>query len=238
MANIYLRLPTVVCHFHRNYDEQLRISPHEPIKFSPFTDHAVIMRGGLAPHGGLSKKAGLCYSQQQWTNIMNGRTPDGCKQVIDRDHQKWPTQSEVCAMEGIRYSLHTESFDFLCIQMPYTILSGEKEVRTTSVFSLTSQAAYYLQQLLVRDFRRALVDWEIATQDFCISPDRIIARGHMETLERFLMRYEIPIPRDSQDKEILRRQLDRWLADARVLEKAYRCREIEYEDSRDRVFNL
>ena len=237
MPNIYLRLPTVICAYHRNYDVNHKLSPFDPLKFSPYTDHAVIMRGGLAVFSSSTKKNASCYSQQQWRNILSGRKPDGSRQVMKRDPTIWPTYAELCAVEGIKISNRSDSYDYLCIAMPYTILIGDRECRTNAGYALTEEAASCLQDLLVRDFKRALVDWEIATQDHCIKPDQIIRRGRMDTLERFLMRYDIPVARDGLEKYTLRRQIDRWYAKARLIEKAYRCIDIEYEDSHDKVLH-
>lgn len=238
MANIYIRLPRIICYFHRNYDVNNKLSNFDPIKFSPYTDHAVILRGGLVPVGNDNNKKVACYSQQQWKNILLGRNRDGTKQIIKRDSEEWPTFEEICLIEGRTLSNRTDSYDFLCIQIPKTIIVGNKEVRTNASYTLTREAANILKDLLVRDFKRALVDWEIGTQDFCVNEERVIRRGHMDTIERFLMRYDIPIPRDSIEKASIKRQLDRWLANARILEKAYRVREIEYEDPNDDVKQL
>lgn len=235
MANIYLRLPTVICYFHRNYDVDNKLDNFEPVKFSKFTDHAVVLRGGLALHNNRTKKVVSCYSQIQWKNMLAGRKPDGSKIVLKRDNSLWLTYSEICQLEGIRLSYRSDSYDFLCIQIPNTILVGDREVRTNSSFSLTPLASELLQDLLVRDFERALIDWEIGTFDHCVSPEKIIRRGRMDTIERFLMRYDIPVSSDRIEKQSLRRQLDRWMEHARLLEKAYRSFDIEYEDSHDKV---
>lgn len=225
----------VICYYHRNYDVQHKLSPFDPVKFSPYTDHAVIMRGGLELTTYSTRKLSPCYSHQQWRNMLGGKKPDGSKHVVKREPSVWLTYDEICAMEGIKLSHRSDSYDFLCIQMPNTILIGDKEVRTNPSFNLGNEAAEVLQDLLVRDFKRALVNWEIGTQDYCINSERIIRRGRMDTLERFLMRYDIPIPKDGREKESIRRQLDRWFAKAKILEKAYRSFDIEYEDSNDRV---
>ena len=235
MSNIYLRLPTSICYFHRNRDVNNKLTNFTPLKFSPYTDHAVVMRGGLAVATGVDRK-GSCFTQLQFKNILNGRTPDGSKLVTKRDCSVWPTYAEICMMIGGKISNRSESYDYLCIQMPQTIIVGEKEVRTNSSFALTSFATDMLQDLLVNDFKRALIDWEIGTFNHCTSsPEGIIQRGHMNTLERFLMRYDIPIPKDGYEKASLRRQLDRWMEKAKVQEKAYRTIDIEYEDSKDKI---
>lgn len=238
MANIYLRLPSIIAAYHRNYDVNHKLDAFTPVKFSPYTDHAVILRGGLAVFTGTSKRIVPCYSQQQWRNMLCGKTPSGTKVVLKRDPSIWLSYDEICTIEGIRQSSRSESYDYLCIQMPTTILLNDRETRTNPAYSLPDEVAGILQDLLVRDFKRALVDWEIGTQDYCISPERIIRRGHMDTLERFLMRFDIPVAQNGKEKDSMRRQLDRWLEHAKVLEKAYRCVDIEYINDTDKISPL
>ena len=237
MPNIYLRLPTSVCYYHRNYAPNHKLSPFDPMKFSPNTEHDAKLRGGLAIFTNCGKDE-ICYSQQQWKNLLLGKTPDGSKQVLKRDPSVWITYEEICTIVGLKMGKRSLNYDYLCIAMPYTILINDREVRTNPAFSLSRECATGLQILLMRDFKRALIDWEISTQDFCIQPDRIVRRGHMNTIERFLMRYDIPVSKDGTEKESLRRQLDRWLNDARVLERAYRSIDIDFIDSTDKVFQL
>lgn len=236
MANIYLRLPSWIAAYHRNCDPDHHLSPFEPVKFSAFTDQAVVMRSGLiATVPSNNRKVVKCYTQQQWKNMLSGRKPDGGKQVMKRSETNWLTYDEVCVLMGSQLSHRSDSYDFLCIQMPQTILVGDREVRTNSSFCLTNEAIEELQELLTQDFKRAFVNWEIATQAHCVHGNRIIQRGQMNTIERFLMHFDIPVSKDGREKDSLRRQLLRWLENARVREKAYRTIDIEYEDSEDKV---
>lgn len=237
MSNIYLRLPTAICYYHRNRDENHQLSCFEPMKVSKYDEVAIEMRRSLIVYASRSSRTANCYSQQQWKNILNGKNPYTGKTAIKRDPEEWPTYNEICAMTGAKVSNRSDSYDFLCIQIPNTILIGDKEVRTNSSFILPNKAAETVQEILTRDFQRALIDWEIGTQDFCINEERIIRRSHMETLERFLMRYNIPVAADGLEKESLRRQLARWLDNARVLEKAYRSYDIEYISATDKVIS-
>lgn len=237
MANIYLRLPTAIAYFHRNRVEDKHLSPFDPWKASEFSDHAIPLRGGLylPASNKTTRQSPASYSQAQWHNMLNGKAPEGGITLIRRNPSVWLSYKEICQLEGKKLSRLSESYDFLCIQMPYTVMIGDKEVRTNSSFNLSQQAAVLLQNLLVNDFQRALIDWEIGTYNHCTSGDKIIHRGHMDTLERFLMRYDIPVTADQTTKTSLRRQLDRWIQRAKVLEKAYRSYDIEYQDSRDKV---
>lgn len=238
MANIYLRLPSVICHYHRNCDLEHKLGCFEPLKFSSFTDHAVVLRSGVSVFTGTSSKSVSCYSQHCWNMILAGKNPLTGKVVMRRDQTEWPSYEEICTINGKVLSSRSERYDFLCIQIPPTIIVGGKEIRTNATYSLPKEMAEILSNLLVRDFKRALLDWEVATFDHCVQPDKIICRGHMDTLERFLMHYDIPIPRDGIEKDTLRRQLARWMKRARVLEKAYRCFDVEYEDSADKVIKF
>lgn len=236
MANIYLRLPSVICSYHRNYDVERKLDPFEPLKFSPYTDHAATLRSGLILYTKTCGKRSSCYSQQEWKNLLNGKSRDGQRQILKRDATQWLSYNELCTLEGVLLSKRSENYDYLCIQIPKTILVGDREVKTNASYLLTPGTTKILQILLINDFKRALVDWEIGTFNHCTGIDNgYIRRGRMDTLERFLMRYDIPISKDSEEKDTLRRQLDRWFEKAKMMEKAYRTFDIEYEDTNDKV---
>lgn len=233
MSNIYLQLPTPICHFHRNRDKT-KLSPFEPVKLSKLDEKSVILRGSLAFFREMGRsKSYPCYSQQQWKNILLGKTPNGSKQILQRDPTIWPTYDEICKIEGTQLNFRSDSYDYLCIQIPQTIFIGTRQVRTNPSYTLDKSDAYDLQILFTLDFKRALVNFELETQARCIQDDYIIKRGQMNTLERFLMEYDIPIAQDGREKDYIRRQLDRWLDKAKVYEKAYRTFSIDYIDSQD-----
>lgn len=237
MANIYLRLPVMVCCYHRNYDPDHKLTPFMPLKFSTYTDHAVVLRGGLSVFTGKDQKAGVCYSQAQWNNMLRGRRPDGSQLVMVRDPSSWLTYTEICNLEGRKLSHKTDSYDYLCIQMPKTVLVGDREMRTNASFSLAPNMASLLRNLLEDDFKRALLQWVVDTKDFCLNPTRIIDRTHAATLERFLMRFDIPVTQDGKEKDTIRRLLQRWLESAGSASGAYKAydEDITYEDPKDRV---
>ena len=110
-------------------------------------------------------------------------------------------------------------------------------MRTNASFSLAPNMASLLRNLLEDDFKRALLQWVVDTKDFCLNPTRIIDRTHSATLERFLMRFDIPVTQDGKEKDTIRRLLQRWLESAGSASGAYKAydEDITYEDPKDRV---
>lgn len=243
MPNIYLRLPTAIACFHRNCDADNPLSPFDPWIVPKYSDHIIPMRNGLQNGVSSESKSPPSYSQKQWNNMLFGRRPEGGEIVLHRDPEKWLTYQEISILEGKRLSKLSASYDFLCIKMPYFITvatptGGRKEIVTTSSFNLSPRYAEMLQMLFVSDFQRAFIDWEIGTFHHCTqNPDGLIIRGRSDTLERFLMTYDIPVSKDLTEKQSLRRQLDRWLKKARFIEKAYRHENISYKDSLDKTIS-
>lgn len=241
MPNIYLRLPTAVACFHRNCDPDNPLSPFDPWIVPKYSDHIIPIKSGLQSEVISERKSPPSYSQKQWDNMLNGRRPNGGDIVLHRNSEQWLTYAEICKLEGRRLSKLSESYDFLCIKLPYTIAismpnGDRKEIYTNSTFNLSPKPAETLQCLFMNDFQRAFIDWEIGTFHHCTqNPDGLILRGRSDTLERFLMTYDIPVSKDLTEKQSLRRQLDRWLKKARFIEKSYRHENISYNDSSDRI---
>lgn len=238
MPNIYLRLPSSVVAFHRNRDDKHRLQPFVPLVLPRFTTHMAVLRDGLQAPIAKQVQFPLCYSQTEWNNMLAGRKPHGGEIVIQRDSSTWLTFQEICVLEGRKQSEASELYDFLCIQMPYEVLIGDRRMRTTASYNLTHAAAQIMQKLFVQDFQRALYEWELDTADFCIRPGMVIKRNHLDTLERFFLRYDIPVSNSRKERDSLRRQLDRWLKEANSLFRGYRNFDIAYSDPHDRIINV
>lgn len=239
MANIYLRLPSVVCSFHRYRDPEHTLRPDEPCKYSRSSEHALILQTGLVCRtGNSSNKSPRCYSQTEWEKLVNGISPSGKNVHINRDPSVWPTYDEICEIEGRKLSDRSIHHDFLCIQIPLTVTLNGRVTRTNSNYSLNDKDAERLRALLVMEFNHALQEFERDNYDFCHTPDadgNIIQRSLPNILERFLLSYDIPVSKSAQEREALLRQMKRWKQVARkVLAKNYNF-DVTYIDSADKL---
>ena len=88
--------------------------------------------------------------------------------------------------------------------------------------------------MLNDDFKRSVVEWALATFDYCTSNKRIICRRQTAMLERFLMRYGID--QNENEKDTLRRIINRWLTSDHSNFKAYSCADMQYIDDSEKVY--
>lgn len=229
MPNIYLRLPTSRCQFFRNRDPKRVLAKDEPLVFSVYSPEYFVMRSSLTNAGALSQEVNTqCFSQQQWRNMLNGRHPLGGNMLVTRDFSEYLTYDEVLHLNGNKEYSKSDNEDYLCIKLPSEIEVIDTVRAVTPTWNLDRSGIYKLLELLNNDFKRSVVEWALATFDFCTANGKIIARSKAAMLERYLMRYGINL--SSEEKDNLRRVVERWLKSEHNFFKAYSCLDMQYED--------
>lgn len=229
MPNIYLRLPMSRCQFFRNRDPKRVLAKNEPLVFSVYSPEYFVMRSSLTNVGALSQKVNTqCFSHQQWCNMLNGRHPLGGNVLVTRDTSEYLTYDEVLHLNGNKEYAKSDNEDYLCIKLPSEIEVIDTVRAVTPTWNLDRSGVYKLLELLNNDFKRSVVEWALATFDFCTANGKIIARSKAAMLERYLMRYGIDP--SSEEKDNLRRVVERWIKSEHNFFKAYSCLDMQYED--------
>lgn len=229
MPNIYLRLPMSRCQFFRNRDPKRVLAKNEPVVFSVYSPEYFVMRSSLTNAGALSQKVNTqCFSHQQWCNMLNGRHPLGGNVLVTRDTSEYLTYDEVLHLNGNKEYAKSDNEDYLCIKLPSEIEVIDTVRAVTPTWNLDRSGVYKLFELLNNDFKRSVVEWALATFDFCTANGKIIARSKAAMLERYLMRYGIDP--SSEEKDNLRRVVERWIKSEHNFFKAYSCLDMQYED--------
>ena len=229
MPNIYLRLPTSRCQFFRNRDPKRVLAKDEPLVFSVYSPEYFVMRSSLTNAGALSQEVNTqCFTQQQWRNMLNGRHPLGGNMLVTRDTSEYLTYDEVLHLNGNKEYSKSDNEDYLCIKLPSEIEVIDTVRAVTPTWNLERSGIYKLLELLNNDFKRSVVEWALATFDFCTANGKIIARSKAAMLERYLMRYGINP--STEEKDNLRRVVERWLKSEHNFFKAYSCLDMQYED--------
>lgn len=229
MPNIYLRLPTSRCQFFRHRDPKRVLAKDEPLVFSVYSPEYFVMRSSLTNAGALSQEVNTqCFSQQQWRNMLNGRHPLGGNMLVTRDNSEYLTYDEVLHLNGNKEYSKSDNEDYLCIKLPSEIEVIDTVRAVTPTWNLDRSGIYKLLELLNNDFKRSVVEWALATFDFCTANGKIIARSKAAMLERYLMRYGINP--STEEKDNLRRVVERWLKLEHNFFKAYSCLDMQYED--------
>lgn len=238
MPNIYLRMPSSRCEYFRHRDPTHILRPDEPLVFSTYSEEYYIIRSNLSNANAVTQNVNLrCFSHQQWTNMLHGRSPLGGRAYVNRDKSEYLTFAQVQWLNGrTDDTSRTPSEDYLCIKLPSEVLSVDTVRTVTPSWCLTDFGVRQLLVALNNDFKRHIVEWMIATFDLCTEDGRIVIRQQIAALERFMMRYGIEP--SQKEKDNLRRVIDRWLRTEHKNLAAYSCVDMQYVDPNERIINV
>ena len=235
MPNIYLRLPTSRCQFFRNRDPKHTLAKDEPLVFSPYMPHHFVLRKHITNIPAVTQKVNSqCFSHQQWRNMMQGKHPNGGEVVTKRDPHEYLSFGEVQRFSGRQDDAKSDNEDYLCIKLPSEVEVIDVVRQVTPVWNLSTRGIRQLLLMLNDDFKRSVVEWALATFDYCTSDKRIIFRRQTAMLERFLMRYGID--QNESEKDALRRIISRWLTSNHSNFKAYSCADMQYIDDSEKRY--
>lgn len=235
MPNIYLRLPTSRCQFFRNRDPKHTLAKDEPLVFSPYMPHHFVLRKHITNIPAVTQKVNSqCFSHQQWRNMMQGKHPNGGEVVTKRDPHEYLSFGEVQRFSGKQDYAKSDNEDYLCIKLPSEVEVIDVVRQVTPVWNLSTRGIRQLLLMLNDDFKRSVVEWALATFDYCTSDKRIISRRQTAMLERFLMRYGID--QNESEKDALRRIISRWLTSNHSNFKAYSCADMQYIDDSEKRY--
>ena len=235
MPNIYLRLPTSRCQFFRNRDPKHTLAKDEPLVFSPYMPHHFVLRKHITNIPAVTQKVNSqCFSHQQWRNMMQGKHPNGGEVVTKRDPHEYLSFGEVQRFSGRQDYAKSDNEDYLCIKLPSEVEVIDVVRQVTPVWNLSTRGIRQLLLMLNDDFKRSVVEWALATFDYCTSDKRIIFRRQTAMLERFLMRYGID--QNESEKDALRRIISRWLTSNHSNCKAYSCADMQYIDDSEKRY--
>lgn len=235
MPNIYLRLPTSRCQFFRNRDPKHTLAKDELLVFSPYMPHHFVLRKHITNIPAVTQKVNSqCFSHQQWRNMMQGKHPNGGEVVTKRDPHEYLSFGEVQRFSGRQDYAKSDNEDYLCIKLPSEVEVIDVVRQVTPVWNLSTRGIRQLLLMLNDDFKRSVVEWALATFDYCTSDKRIIFRRQTAMLERFLMRYGID--QNESEKDALRRIISRWLTSNHSNFKAYSCADMQYIDDSEKRY--
>lgn len=235
MPNIYLRLPSSRCQFFRNRDPKHVLAKDEPLVFSPYMPHHFVLRKHITNIPAVTQKVNpQCFSHHQWRNMMQGKHPNGGEVVTKRDPHEYLSFGEVQRLSGRRDYAKSDNEDYLCIKLPSEVEVIDVVRQVTPAWNLSTRGIRQLLIMLNDDFKRSVVEWALATFDYCTSNKRIICRRQTAMLERFLMRYGID--QNENEKDTLRRIINRWLTSDHSNFKAYSCADMQYIDDSEKVY--
>ena len=237
MPNIYLRLPKSRCQYFRNRDSKKSLLANEPVIFNSYMPEYFLMRNSLTNASVVSQRVNMqCFSHQQWNNMLNGRRPTGGKVVVRRNKMQYLTFADVQYLSGRVENAKTTNEDYLCIKLPNEVEVLDTIRAVTPSWNLDEHGVRRLICALNNEFKRSVVEWALATFDFCTSNGRVICRSQSAMLERFLMRYGIEP--SAQEKDNLRRVIERWIHNDQNHFNVYSCLDMQYKDSQEHQLQI
>ena len=229
MPNIYLRLPTSRCQFFRHRDQKHTLAKDEPLIFNMYMPEHFIMRNHISNASAVTQRVNMqCFSHQQWRNMMQGRSPLGGNVVSKRNPHEYLSFDEVQQLNGKQEYSKSDNEDYLCVKLPSEVEVVDVVRQVTPSWNLSSRGIRQLLVVLNNDFKRSVVEWFLATFDYCTANGKIIARSKAAMLERYLMRYGIDA--SPEEKDNMRRVVERWIKSEHNFFKAYSCLDMQYED--------
>lgn len=231
MTNIYIRLPISRCQYYRNRDSKHILQPSDPIKFSEYTEEHYVIRSSIYNKVLNTEADSRFFTQQEWRNMMCGKDPTGKFLRLKRDKTEWLKYEEIVKLMGSKPNEKTSLFDYLCIRLPHEVFCVD-DVRPTSPTWCIDRFGYNkLVTLINNDFKRSVIEWALATFDYCTSNGRIVLRAPTSMLERYLIRYGIDST--ASEKDSLRRVIDRWFNEQHCNFSSYSTFDMTYRDSRE-----
>lgn len=233
MPNIYIRLPISRCQYYRNRDPKNPLSPSTPIKFSEYTAEHFILSCSIYNKGLSDKVNNHIFSHQEWKNMMRGKDPTGREMKLKRDPSEWLEYEDIIKILGEKPSDKSSLLDYLCIKLPNEVFCIDRVHPVTPTWSIDTHGYSQLVTLINNDFKRSVIEWALATFDYCTSNGRIVLRAQQAMLERFLIRYSI-YPSEAE-KDSLRRVIDRWLHQEHCNFSCYSSFDMHYHDSSEHV---
>lgn len=237
MPNIYLRLPMSRCLYFRHRDPDHVMQNNEPLQFNMYMPEYFVMKNGLSNAGAVRQELDArCFSEQQWRNMLCGCSPLGGKPIVKRNSAQYLTFAEVQTLCGNSGYSKSVKEDYLCIRLPREVVVVDTVRIVTPSWNLCRSATRQLFVMLNNDFKRAVVEWALSTFDFCTSKGRLICRSQAAMLERFLMRYGIEPSREEKDN--LRRIIERWFNQEHCNFRAYSVMDMQYEDEKEKIRHI
>lgn len=231
MANIYIRLPISRCQFYRNRDAQHELPVNEPVRFSEYSEEHYVIRTSIYNKVLTEKSDTRFFSQQEWKNMMRGYDPTGKVFRMKRDPQQWLKYAEVMQLMGEKPNDKTQLFDYLAIRLPTEVYCIDTVKPVSPSWCIDKYGYNRLVMIIQNEFKRSMIEWALATFDYCTENGRIILRAQQSMLERFLMRYHID-PSDTE-KDSMRRVIDRWLKEEHCNYSSYSTFDMRYQDRKE-----
>lgn len=212
MPSIYLRVPYYVASYYRNRFDDKRLKESEPYSFSIYTDafHIII---NAAMYTDISYKIDTpCFSEKAWNRMTDGY---GVGEKTSRKRIQPPlsdgeylNDKDINTLSGKNFGNKEGFGDYLKIALPTEIMRNGKMLRVNTSYTLPKAPAFQLVAIMKKEFRKAFLNYMRKDEEYCA--EHGINRHVMESISRFMTRYDIPFSQDRSEISLLKRNYYRW----------------------------
>jgi len=210
MANFYLRVPHYVAAYFRNRDSNNPIPLGGMMKFdklSPiwkFLSHMLKSNTTefIVPFG--------CFCERQWRRMLRGSTIyttlDGRRKQIftgPKATGEILNDAEIFKLAGVSPVNGEEHGEYICIQMPPEVYVNNRMCKTNGQWQLMEGGAKILYDMMSDEFWSAFFTYIKKDYEWCV--ENGIDRPVLETIDRFMTRYDIRNSSDDKERMALKR---------------------------------
>lgn len=216
MANFYLRVPHYVASYFRNKDQQKPIPVGGVIRIedtNPLWPILSVMihsndKDTVIPNG--------CFCERQWRKMLHGNVLGSAvgkhipiNKSLNLLESNTLSDEEVSILSGIPTRKGEDFGEYLCVKLPNEVYSKNRIVKTTTQWQPSCAGAKRLIAVMTDEYWRVFFNYMDKERDWCISHD--LDRSVMESIERFINRYNIRNSTDNKEKMTLKRNYYRKL---------------------------
>lgn len=210
MANFYLRVPHYVASYIRNKDQANPIMVSGTIYISP-TDKLWNVLNSSIHFNRIDNVVRIgCFCERQWKMMMRGfpiqkgiNEKASKRAVITTEDVLTLNDSEISVLAGISKCKGEDAGEYLCFSLPSEVCVNGVLYKTNTQWQPLKNGAKVMIAELTRDFWRAFFIYMDKDKDWCIANH--IERTTMESIERFMTRYDIRNSSDNREKKTLKR---------------------------------
>lgn len=227
MANFYLRVPHYVASYFRNKDQQKPISVGGVIRIEDTNPLWPILSATVHNNDAGIVVAVGCFCERQWRKMLHGNhlesnSSKGKSANLNhtKTNERTLSDEEVSLLSGIPLRKGDDSGEYLCLKLPNETYRKNKVFQPTTVWQPSCAGAKKLIAQMTDEFWRVFFNYMDKERDWCIAHD--LDRSVMESIERFISRYNIRNSMDNREKMTLKRNYYRKLKSYKFAEESFR----------------
>lgn len=210
MANFYLRVPHYVAAYFRNKDQMKPIPVGGVIKIETTNPLWQILSCMAHSNNSETIVTSGCFCERQWRRMMRGMpiyTPkcgaEAPKPIAAKEKGETLSDSEVSRLSGIPQRKGEDSGEYLCIRLPEEVFISGRISKTNGQWQLMNAGAFRMIAMMTEEFWRTFFIYIDKEQEWCLANG--YDRSVLDSIERFMTRYDIRNSSDNREKMTMKR---------------------------------